>query len=386
RAGRGGPGRRGRAGRGPGPRAAPPPPRARTRPRAGQTTFLVSSVPAPRRHAAGLFAGFERRTLGYVGGSLAAPLGIWMLLQHIPIADAGVSLDLGSIESTTTRSATTVAEDVPPEPEESSGNQDDGEANHGAPSMAIEGQAGRPDAADAQGRMRIKDNHAPPQLSREQAIEQARTAGFLGSSEALRGGIASLTGQMSFSSGFDDASIYGAVFGASGEGRGNFGLGRTGFGPGGGCAGEGCGIIGTGRYGTIGDGPGAGQGWRAGQGDGWPGRRQQIVPTVRISGPTDVTDGLDRAIIKRYVTRSLAKVKYCYEHELLARGDLAGTVTVQFMINAMGSVSASTGSGLDPAVASCVAAVVKNIQFPKPSNGGSVQVNYPFTFRAPGAR
>ena len=29
-------------------------------------------------------------------------------------------------------------------------------------------------------------------------------------------------------------------------------------------------------------------------------------------------------------------------------------------------------------------AVIKNIEFPKPSNGGSVQVNYPFSFRAAG--
>ena len=44
----------------------------------------------------------------------------------------------------------------------------------------------------------------------------------------------------------------------------------------------------------------------------------------------------------------------------------------------------STGSGFDGEVASCVASVVKLIKFPRPTNGGIVQVNYPFTFHAAG--
>jgi len=38
-------------------------------------------------------------------------------------------------------------------------------------------------------------------------------------------------------------------------------------------------------------------------------------------------------------------------------------------------------SGVDPDVASCVAGVIKKIEFPKPKGGGNVQVNYPFVFR-----
>ena len=130
--------------------------------------------------------------------------------------------------------------------------------------------------------------------------------------------------------------------------------------------------------------PGAGEGWGpGGRGKGGWRRRTGGVPPVDIGMPRP-TDGLDKAIIKRYVKRQVAKISYCYESELLVHPTLEGVVNVQFMINASGTVATSTGAGMDPKVANCVAAVVKNIEFPKPSNSGSVQVNYPFTFRAAG--
>ena len=57
----------------------------------------------------------------------------------------------------------------------------------------------------------------------------------------------------------------------------------------------------------------------------------------------------------------------------------------QFFISPTGTVTTSTASGLDGAVASCVAGVIKNIEFPKPKGGGGVQVkSYPFEFRPSG--
>ena len=49
-----------------------------------------------------------------------------------------------------------------------------------------------------------------------------------------------------------------------------------------------------------------------------------------------------------------------------------------------GAVQASNGSGFNGEVASCVAGVIKSINFPAPKNGGNVQVNYPFNFHAAG--
>jgi hypothetical protein len=104
------------------------------------------------------------------------------------------------------------------------------------------------------------------------------------------------------------------------------------------------------------------------------------VPTVAV-GQLATQGNLDKQIIRRYVARSLARIRYCYEKQLLADPTLQGTVTVQFVIGADGDVPSANGSGMHPEVASCVATAIKAIQFPKPAGGGSVDVRYPFGFR-----
>ncbi len=192
-----------------------------------------------------------------------------------------------------------------------------------------------------------------PKLARQQAIEAARTAGIIGSTALEEGGaFASLTGTGDISSGFDDSNIYGGLLGSDDGGTG-------------------WGTIGTGRYGTIGHGSGTSSGMRG---------RRSSVPTVSIGQPNAQGD-LDKAIIRRYIKRNIQKIQYCYEKELLAKSNLSGTVQTQFLINPDGTVKSATGNGVDTEVASCVASVIKAIQFPKPKGGGSVQVNYPFIFR-----
>ena len=69
---------------------------------------------------------------------------------------------------------------------------------------------------------------------------------------------------------------------------------------------------------------------------------------------------------------------------VLVNPGLGGAMSVSFMIAGNGTVQGSAGSGFNQTVASCVAGVIKNINFPAPKNGGSVQVNYPFNFHAAG--
>lgn len=102
-------------------------------------------------------------------------------------------------------------------------------------------------------------------------------------------------------------------------------------------------------------------------------------PSVSI-GQADANGALDKAIIRRYVKRNINKIQYCYEKTLLSKPGLSGTVKVSFTIGADGHVTNSAGSGVDPEVADCVAQVIKDIEFPKPKNGGTVEVNYPFVF------
>jgi hypothetical protein len=162
-------------------------------------------------------------------------------------------------------------------------------------------------------------------------------------------------------------------------------MGVSGDGRGGNCYGPQCGIIGTGtRYmGTIGTGKFAGDGYWGGKGrDGKYRGHVALAPVIPT--PTVLNDGIDRAMVKRYVKQREAQISYCYEKELLARPGIAGQVKIQFLISPNGTVQSSTGEGFDPEVATCVAGVIKNIAFPVSRNGAPVAVNYPFTFRTAG--
>ena len=361
----------------------PLPAGSKIRARIGKTTFLVSAVNSPRRHAAPLIS-LETPWLIALAGSLVFHLGLWGLLQLQPIDDSAANIDLASLEDTSTRSANANQDDPPPPPPED--QPDDGKDESGGTGTAMaldEGKMGKKDSDRAEGQYKMQKNQEDPQLARQQAIEQARNAGILGNTAIVNGGaFASLTGTGDISSGFDDSNIYGGLLGnEAGEMNGGFGYGRSGFGPGGG--GTGWGTIGTGRYGTIGHGSGTGSGYGVGGGRGGMRGRTAAVPTVSIGQPNANGD-LDKAIIRRYIKRNIQKITYCYEKQLLAKPGLAGTVQTQFFITPNGNVAQSSGSGVDPEVANCVADVIHGIEFPKPKGGGGVQVNYPFTFRPAG--
>ena len=177
----------------------------------------------------------------------------------------------------------------------------------------------------------------------------------------------------SIGSGFDDADIYGGLLG-DGDPDGSAG----GFGPGGG--GTGWGTIGTGRYGTIGTASGSGYGVGVGVGVG----RTAVVHAVKVGTPI-VKGQLDVEIIKRYIKRNLSKISYCYEKELLAQPSIGGALATAFEIGSDGKVTAASAKGIDGDVESCVAGVIKSIEFPKPSDSKPVSVSYPFTMTAPAA-
>ncbi|MGE5181478.1 MAG: VIT domain-containing protein [Acidobacteriota bacterium] len=151
---------------------------------------------------------------------------------------------------------------------------------------------------------------------------------------------------------------------------GSYGYGAVGYGVGGG--GSGWGTIGYGSYGTIGHGSGAGVGYAVTS-------HVAAVPVVVIAQPMVVGD-LDKSIIRRYVKRRIEKIRYCYEKRLGAKPTLAGTVTAHFTVSDAGKVVASFADGLDAEVASCVADVIRDIEFPSTNGGGAAQINYPFTF------
>jgi len=365
---------------------APIPPSAKIRVRTGpHTTFLISAVPRPRRQTAPVFASLDSLFAGSLGGT-AAVFGILMLLlwQIAPV-DTSANMEFGSLEDTTTRTNSTSQDDPPPPPpEDKPDTSSDKSGGTGTAMQLDDGKMGKKESDRSTGQYKMAKNQEDPVLARQQALEEARNAGILGNTALSQGGaFASLTGTGDLSSGFDDANIYGGLLGnEAGEMSGGFGYGRSGFGPGGG--GTGWGTIGTGRYGTIGHGAGTGEGYGVGGGRGGMRGRTAAVPSVSIGQPSSSGD-LDKAIIRRYIKRNLQKIQYCYEKQLLAKPTLSGTVASQFFITPNGTVASSTASGVDNEVSSCVADVIKSIEFPKPKGGGSVQVNYPFIFHQSGA-
>jgi tetratricopeptide (TPR) repeat protein len=139
------------------------------------------------------------------------------------------------------------------------------------------------------------------------------------------------------------------------------------------------------RYGTIGHGVGAGESWSAGtHGRAMMRARVAAVPAIVLAAPSVASGSLDKSIIRRYIKRHIAQIGYCYERELLARPQLQGTLQTQFTIGVTGHVLAATATGVDEKVATCVAGVIRNIEFP-PVDDSTVVVNYPFTFRTAGS-
>ena len=350
----------------------------------GLTSFKVSAVAKPATQSGPLFA-VSSRTLSYFAGSLGAHLAAVLLLAQIPMEDGSASFDLAALEPTDIHAVNNNNEDLPPTPPEDKADATGAGKDASGKSMQLdEGTAGTTASNRVDSHMRIKNNNTEDTFAQRQAaIEEARNAGILGSESLSKGALfADIASQANIPSGPDDADVWGAIYGAEGEGYGTFGYGRHNFGPGGGCYGTDCGLIGTpSGYGKIGLGKFPGSGWDGGIGGPVGQRKHKAEVPGPVVGQPITTGNLDKSIIRRYIKRNLEKISYCYEKQLLANPTLEGTVTVQFFISPTGAVTSSTGKGMSDEVASCVAGVVSAIEFPKPDSGG-VTVNYPFTFHA----
>lgn len=370
----------------PGAMEVPIPHKARFRITSGTQTFLVSSVPAPRRQTTPLFATLETGVLAFFGGSALVHLGILALLFQIGQDPRSLNDDMiGASDRMSSVQSKPQEDPKQEEPETEDGAQED-PGGTGEKMALDEGKMGKKESTRASGQYAMKNNDANPQLAKQQAIDQARKAGILGLMAQKPGGaFASLTGTADFSSGLDDRDVYGGLLGNEvGEMAGGWGYGVAGVGPGGG--GTGWGTVGTGKYGLIGHGSGTGSGYGTGSGSGGMRGRKASAPEVRI-GNASATGDLDKNIIRRYIRRKLPQIKYCYEKELQvpSKAGLSGTVVTQFQISPEGVVQGATAGGIgDKNVESCVADAIRSIQFPKPKGGGYVNVRYPFTFQSAG--
>ncbi len=133
--------------------------------------------------------------------------------------------------------------------------------------------------------------------------------------------------------------------------------------------------IGLGGSGTIG-GTGLGQ---ISQGNVGQGELGLLHKESEVSG------GLDREVIAKFIQSQKGKILFCYERQLSANPGLFGKVAVKFQIAPGGEVETSniTESTLsNNSVETCLLQLIAQWRFPKPEGGVRVLVSYPFVFKS----
>jgi hypothetical protein len=251
-----------------------------------------------------------------------------------------------------------------------------GQGEAGKAHVGKSGKMGDPNSKKAAGRYAIKGDGKDMHLGKEQAAERIRTTGFLAVlGKAAGSQFTSIFGRDT-AVGDAQEDIMGNLLAADfGNGYGVRGLGLTGTGYYGG--GAGLATIGIGNYNTLGGGYGHDRAV------GGLGRKVQHKIAGVTIGKVTTRGALDKEIIRRIVRAHMNEVKYCYDQELVRNKDLAGRVSVQFVISGIGQVISSFVQSTtmnNVRVESCVVGAIKRWSFPKPEGGGIAIVSYPFNF------
>lgn len=355
---------------------------ARVRAHIGEFSFLVNSV-LPGRLP--LIPGdTDWASVVYTGFSFLVHAVFMFLVYFIPPDPRSLSLDMLAEDNRFVRYILEPPEIQQEEVEDwvNQNNQDDEQGGKGKRHKGEEGQMGRQDAKKSDNRYGIKGpaDNPDPHMARERAKEYAATGGILA---ALQTNAPTSPFGRDTALGNDPENALGALMGNQiGDNFGYGGLGLRGTGRGGGGTGEG--TIGLGNLNTIGHGGGGGSGSGYGRGAGGLRGRRASVPTIR-TGTAAVQGSLSKEVIRRYIRRHINQIRYCYEQQLARRPDLAGRVSVRFVITPSGAVSSSSVAGStlgEPTAEACVARAVQRIAFPQPEGGGVVIVTYPFMFQS----
>ncbi len=351
----------------------------------GETTFLVSATPKPRKLPVPFLTWRWSEQVYTVGTGIGLILFLLMIFS-VPPDPKSLSLDLFNADSRFVNFLIKPPEEKEEEiPEWLKKKGPDEQGGKGKRHKGEEGKMGKKTSKNKEGLYGLKGpkDNPDPHLAKKLAEEQAKNAGILGVLKMAEGShLASIFGRDT-AAGSDAENVLGGLIGNQiGEAYGVGGLGLVGTGTGGGGTGEG--TIGLGNFGTIGKGGGGGSGSGYGRGAGGLGGRRARAPDV-IPGQANVRGSLDKEIIRRIIRRHINEVKYCYETELTKKANLAGRVSVQFTIAATGQVIASvlqSSTMGNLRVENCVVQAVRRWEFPKPLGGGIVIVSYPFNFTA----
>ena len=292
-------------------------------------TFTTRSVSAGRKVVGSLGDAFVPLAgmAAYMAGVAALAIIFLVIMYFQPPGGMGLNVDYLDTQNRLVEYMMEPPETQEEEtPEWLQDQADDREGGKGKRHKGEEGQMGKKEAQKTTNRYGIEgpEDNPDPHMAREEAREQARTAGILGVLQQTTGAFNSPTSPFGRDTalGNDPMSALGALMGDQiGENFGFGGLGLRGTGRGGGGTGEG--TIGLGNLGTIGHGAGGGSGSGYGRGAGGFSGRSARVPQIR-SGAADVRGSLSKEVIRRVIRRHINEVRFCYEQELNSRPDLEG--------------------------------------------------------------
>lgn len=116
---------------------------------------------------------------------------------------------------------------------------------------------------------------------------------------------------------------------------------------------------------------------------GLSGRGSGVSYGVMRRADAGVQGSLSREVLRESVRARMNEVQRCYEAGLAVDRNLAGRVSIAFVLDAQGAVTEATvvEDGLDrPQVGECIAAAALRWTFPAP--GGVFRFRYPFHLRA----
>lgn len=348
-------------------------------------TFRVGLVRAGRAVEA---RAVDTAALPFHAGSLLAHAGLLAAIAlFIPPLGATADGDLSAEQSYRLgQLLNAVAEkETEPEKDASESTKDDGnEGGQGAQAKLESGSMGSQVSRDQNKGYAVagpKDN-PDPHLARVAAIDMAREFGMVGLLAGQSNSMNAPTAPWGRDEalGTDALSARGNLWGESlGEAAGAGGLGLSGVGEGGGSRYEG---IGLGRIGTLGRGDGGGDAMGIGKGHGHLQATHTAKPPVVRTGTLTASGRIPPEVIQRTVRQSFGRFRFCYENGLRTSPNLAGRVTVRFVIGRDGAVSNASNGGSDlpdAGVLSCVVRAFYGLSFPAPE-AGIVTVSYPITF------
>jgi TonB family protein len=116
-------------------------------------------------------------------------------------------------------------------------------------------------------------------------------------------------------------------------------------------------------------------------------RQRNRKELILIKEDPQVAGSLNKAVVGRYIRRYWTRFKYCYDRALENEPDLFGKITLRFRIDAEGRVNdieTLFNSTENSALEACIFRVMKQIRFPKITDGVDALVTYPFVFSSAG--